>query len=257
MAADDVRGGIAAWRLWSLMARNDIRQRYRRSVLGPLWLTMSLAILIGTLSVLYGALLGMPLRSYLPFLTLGYLTWTFVSSLVADGCRCLIEGESYLKQARLPKTMFVLRVVWRNVIVFAHNLLVFAVVALWFGIPFTWWSLTSLAAFVVLCVNGISVGLLLGMLSARFRDVPQIVAAAMQVLFFVTPILFKPELLGPRAGLLELNPLLHLVAILRAPLLGEAPGLDNWIVALGLTAAGAVAAFLMFVRFRARVTYWL
>ena len=257
MAIADLRGGVAAWRLWSLMARNDIRHRYRRSVLGPFWLTLSVTILIGALSILYGALLGIPLQSYLPFLTLGFLTWSFLSALVSDGCLSLIEGDSYLKQARLPKSMFVYRIVWRNVLVFAHNLIVFVVVAIWFEIPVTWWSLAGVAAFVVLCVNGVWIGLLLGMVSARFRDLPQIVAAGMQVLFFVTPILFKPELLGRRAFLLEYNPLLHFVAIVRQPLLGEVPRLDNWLVVLAVTVAGATATFLMFVRFRARITYWL
>jgi len=257
MALRDFRDGISAWRLWLLLARRDIRHRYRRSTLGPFWLTLSVGAMVAALGLVYGTLLGMPLGDYLPYLSLGLIIWAFIAGLVGDGCTCLIEADHHLRQARLPRTLFVFRIVARNLVILAHNLLIYVLVALWFQVPVGLWSLAAVPALGVLCIVGAAAALLLGLVSARFRDVPQIVAMLMQVLFFVTPILFQPAMLGSRAWLIDWNPAAHLVAIVRDPLLGRPPDAASWAMALATAAIALIAAFLMLVRYRPRLSYWL
>lgn len=239
------------------MGWQDIRQRYRRSVLGPFWLTLSMAILVGALGVLYGKLFGIAIDDYLPFLTLGFLSWGLISGVITEGCVALTAAEPFIKQMRLPFSLHVYRMIWRNLIIFAHNFVVYIAVAVWFEIWPGAAALLLLPGLVLIVLTAIWVGLLLGMICARFRDVPQIAGSVLQVAFFLTPIIWKPELLGSRAGFVQANPFFHFVELVRAPLLGQAPAALTWTVALGVTAGGWFVTFLFFRRFRARIAYWV
>ena len=257
LALADLAEGFARWRLWGLMGWQDIRQRYRRSVLGPFWLTLSMAVLVGALGVLYGKLFGIAIDDYLPFLTLGFIAWGLIAAVVNEGCVALTAAEPFIKQMRLPFSLHLYRMTWRNLIIFGHNILIFVVVAVLFSIWPGWVGLLALPGLALICLNGVWAGLLLGLVSARFRDVPQIVASVVQVAFFLTPIIWKPELLPDRALVLDLNPFFHFVELVRAPLLGQAPGLASWLAVLGITLGGWLVTLAMYRRYRWRIAYWL
>ena len=257
LARADFIDSLTRWRLWGLMGWQDIKQRYRRSVLGPFWLTLSMAILVAALGFLYGELFGIAIDDYLPFLTLGFLAWGLISGVIIDGCTAFIGAEPFIKQMKLPFFLHIYRIVWRNLIIFAHNSVVYIGVAVVFGIWPGIAGLLLLPGLVLIVLNAIWVGLLLGMICARFRDVPQIVVSVLQVAFFLTPIIWKPELLASRAGFVQANPFFHFVELVRAPLLGSVPGLTTWIVVLAITLAGWFVTFLFFRRFRARIAYWV
>ena len=257
LARADFIDSLTRWRLWGLMGWQDIKQRYRRSVLGPFWLTLSMAILVAALGFLYGELFGIAIDDYLPFLTLGFLSWGLISGVIIDGCMAFTGAEPFIKQMKLPFFLHIYKIVWRNLIIFAHNSVVYIGVAVVFGIWPGIAGLLLLPGLVLIVLNAIWVGLLLGMICARFRDVPQIVVSVLQVAFFLTPIIWKPELLASRAGFVQANPFFHFVELVRAPLLGSVPGLTTWIVVLAITLAGWFVTFLFFRRFRARIAYWV
>jgi ABC-type polysaccharide/polyol phosphate export permease len=257
LALSDIADGLRHWRLWILLGWQDIRQRYRRSVLGPFWLTLSMGILVGTLGVLYGVLFGLAIDDYLPFLALGFLAWWLISGVVTDGCMAFIDSEHLIKQVKLPFSMFVYRVVWRNLTIFAHNFVVYLVVAVAFGIWPGAAGLLLLPGLVLIAANAIWIGLLLGMVCARFRDVPQIVTSLLQVAFFLTPIIWMPQLLGDRIAFVHANPFFHFVELVRAPLLGQVPVPLTWAVTVSVTAVGWLVTLLVFRRFRNRIPYWL
>ena len=257
LALRDIAEGLYRWRLWGLMGWQDIRQRYRRSVLGPFWLTLSMAVLVGALGVLYGKLFGIAIDDYLPFLTLGFIAWGLIAAVVNEGCVALTAAEPLIKQMRLPFSLHVYRIIWRNLIIFAHNFVVYIAVAVWFGIWPGAAALLLLPGLALIILNAMWIGLLLAMVCARFRDVPQIVASLLQVAFFMTPIIWKPELLGRRMAFAEANPFYHFVELIRAPLLGGVPAPLTWAMVLGITAAGWLVTALFFRRFRARIPYWV
>ena len=256
-ALSDLVQGARAHHLWYLLGWRDIRQRYRRSLLGPLWLTLSMGALVGALGFLYGMLLGVETAGYMPFLALGFIVWALISGVITDGCQVFINAESIIKQVGLPLSVHVYRLLWRNLLILFHNALVFVVVAAVFGGWPGWAGLLALPGLVLLCLNGLWVALLLGIVSARFRDVPPIVASIVRICFFVTPIIWMPELVPARATVLEVNPFYHLVEVVRAPLLGEVPGLSSWIAVLCMTVGGWVLAFAFFRRYRWRIAYWV
>ena len=261
LALIDLVDGARASHLWGLLGWQDIRRRYRRSVLGPFWLTLSMGVLVATLGTLYGALLKVDTAVYVPFLAIGFVLWTLISGLITDGCSAFISAQRIITQTSLPLSVHVYRKVWHNLLIFLHNVTVFVVAAIIFSVWPAWTALLALPGLVLLCLNGIWVGLVLGTVAARFRDVPPIVASVVRIAFFVTPIIWMPELTSGRGralGLvLDFNPFYHCVELVRAPLLGQVPELVSWFAVSGITLCGWLLALAMLSRYRRRIAYWV
>ncbi len=256
-AIADITEGFGKYHIWITLGWNDVLQRYRRSKLGPFWITLSIGVMVVSMGLLYARILGQDLKTYLPYLAVGLVLWNFMASLITDGCSSFIQVEAVIKQIRLPVTLHVLRMIWRNAAIFAHNVVVVILVLLWFSAPGPLEVLSSLLGLLLIAFASLPLGILLGMICARFRDVPQIVASLLQVAFFMTPVLWNAQVLGSRAWIAHYNPLFHYFEIVRSPLLGGVASPYSWIVAIGVTILLWVAAFAFLVRFRSRVSYWV
>jgi lipopolysaccharide transport system permease protein len=256
-AALDFFSGFALWPLWLALGWNDILQRYRRSFLGPFWLTASMGVMILVLGVLYANLFHTNIHDFLPFLCAGLLAWNLISSFLTEGGTLFTSAEAYIKQIKLPYSVYVYRSTWSKFLIFLHNSIVYVGVLLYFqiwpGVVF----LMTIPALLLILVNGALSGLCIGMISARFRDVPPIINSVIQIVFFMTPIFWKPELLEGRASIVDLNPFYHLVEIIRAPMLGHMPSLENYLVVFLLTAINLAITSLIFARFRSRIAFWV
>jgi len=256
-AIADIVDGLRLTHVWALLGRHDIKQRYRRSTLGPFWLTLSMAIMIGTMGILYAHLFSQSMSDYLPFLAVGLLLWTFISTNLNELCSSFIGAENMIKQVKLPFTVHVLRVVWRNLLILAHHGVILIPVALWGGKVTVVAAISALLGIVCLATNALWVGLILGIVCARFRDIPQIVANLTQITFFLTPILWQPEVLGSRMWVATLNPLFHFVEIIRMPILSGSIPWQSWSICLGVSAVLTVAAIVLLARFKRRIAYWI
>jgi lipopolysaccharide transport system permease protein len=256
-ALRDLAEGLARWRLAWALARSDITHRYRGSVLGPLWLTMSMAVLLVALGLLYSTLFRIELRAYLPFLSVSLIVWAILSQVVSDACACLTSAEGIIRQLPLPYTVHALRCVMRNAMVAAHNLPLIAVVFAVFGVLPGWEVVLVLPGLALLAVNAFWASLLLGMLCARFRDIAPIVGSVMQLAFFLTPVIWKPELLGAGAAWMPLNPFYSVMETMRGPLLEGGASALVWVAALLYSGLACAGAFAFFVRFRGRVAFWV
>lgn len=256
-AIGDLTIGFNRWRLAWALAWLDIRNRYRGSVLGPLWLSLSTGIMLAGLGVLYSALWHETLRSYLPFLAVSLIVWNLIAQIISDSTTSLVQAEGMIRQIPLPYTTHALRGVFRNAIIAAHNLplilIVFAVSRVGVGPG----ALESLLGFAVIGVDAFAAAMLLGMLCARFRDLGQIVNSIMQIAFFMTPILWKPTALGPRARFLLLDPFYSIMQTVRAPLLGQTVGGALWASAIAFSLLLCALSLGFFVRFRGRISFWV
>jgi len=262
-AADDLTGGWEQRQLWGHLAWQDIRQRYRRSVLGPIWITISMAVTAVALGVLYAGLFHNDLSVQLPYILVGFIIWAFISGCISEGSEVFIVNEGLIKQLPAPLSVHVFRLVWRQVLFLAHNLIVYVLMLVIFPQPLGWSSLTVIPALLLLAINGGWTALLLGIVTTRFRDLAPIIQSIVQLLFFLTPIVWiygdlqnNPAVAG-RARLVEFNPLLHFMEIVRAPLLGEPQHLRHWIVVLVITFVGWAVTIAVLRRFRSRVAYWV
>jgi lipopolysaccharide transport system permease protein len=257
-ALRDLREAGALWRLCWTLSWLDIKLRYRGSVLGPFWLTLSTAVMAGAMGSIYAGLFHMNLREYLPFLVLSLVLWGFLGGLVTDGCVAFTASEGMIRSVRMPFALYAVRIVLRNVLILAHNLVVvvavMAIFGAWPGLP----VLIALPGFALWMIDACALAILLGALCARFRDIPPIVGSILQMAFFVTPVIWKPELVGAdRQWLLPLNPFFGLFELVRAPLLGKLPTLAEAGAALLYSVLLCTSAWLLFARVRGRIAFWV
>ncbi|CAI8751916.1 ABC transporter permease [Methylocaldum szegediense] len=259
VAWSDIKAATKRYSLVGMLGWQDVRQRYRRSFLGPFWLTVSMAVMIGTIGVVFGQIFSSPMTEFLPFLAAGIIFWGFMSSIINEGCTSFISAEAIIKQLPFPLFVHILRMVWRNILLLAHNFVIFPLALLVVGKPLNWLALISIPGFLLVIINLTWVALILSVLCTRYRDLPQMVGNLLQVLFYLTPVIWMPTLLPKRAGLffLDANPAYHLLELIRSPLLGQMPSLTNWVVSLALAFAGWSIALAIYGRFKCRIAYWL
>ncbi len=253
----DIVEGIALWRLWFRLGWNDILQKYRRSVLGPFWLTASTATMVVALGVLYAKLFNERIDDFIPFFCAGLLVWNLIASYLTEGGTLFTGSESYIKQIRLPYSMYVYRSSWAKLIIFAHNFIIYIGVLIYFQIWPGVISLLAVPGLMLVVLNGTIVSFSIGIVSARFRDIPQLIASIVQILFFLTPVFWKPESLKGHAYITDFNPFFHLLEIVREPLLGNLPSTTNYLAVMLLTLINLAIASAFFSRFRARIAYWI
>lgn len=253
--------GVQQVSIWGTLGWHDIRQRYRRSVIGPFWLSISAAVMVGALGFVYSGLFNQDMSKYLPFIAIGLIVWGFISSLINDASTVFVGSEGMLKQIRLPLTLHVCRMVWRNFIIFIHNAVIIVAVIIWAHTPVTWELILVPVALFIIAFNGLNVGLLLGIFCTRFRDIVQLVANLIQLLFFVTPIMWSPAILSSRdvdrAWVAVYNPAYHFIEIIRAPVLGESISMNSWAAVLAISLVTWLLAMWALTKFRHRVAYWL
>jgi len=254
----DIRDALVRWDLWLIMAWQDIRQRYRGSMLGPFWVTINMGVMVGLLSVVYGRLFNGS-KDYVAFLTLGFLAWRWMENSASESTNLFVAARRYVKQLRLPVTLFVLRLLMRNLIVLAHNFVVYIIVVLVVGLRPGWTALLAIPGLALGSIALFWIVMLFAMLGARFRDFPQIVTSLIQVVFYVTPVFWQPRLLlGSRPyALVEFNPVYYFIEIVRSPLMGHVPPAGFWKVTVLITLALTLIVFPLFRRFRGRIAYWV
>lgn len=244
-------------RIWIHLGWLDLKQRYRGSILGPWWITLSMGIFISALAIVYSKLLNQPIREYLPFLTSGYLIWQFVSSTLIESPLILITSRNYILQINIGYLNYIFRLIWRNILIFSHNFIIYIFVAIYFSIPVNLYTLLFIPGFLLTIINAIWISLLLGMLGARYRDIPQLVNSTIQVIFFISPITWSPKLLHPHSFILKLNPITYFLDITRSPLIGALPELGSWLFAIKFTLIGGIIALLILNQHRKNIAFWV
>jgi ABC-type polysaccharide/polyol phosphate export permease len=256
-ALRDLWDGLLSVHIWPALAWQEVRQRYRRSVLGPFWLTISIGVLIGGMGPLYSRLFSEDVGTYFPHLAVSFITWMLLANLINELCTAFISAEGLIKQTRMPLTIHVLRVIWKNLLIYFHHAVILVIVLIAYPRPFTWAVFLVPLAVLAIAINAIWAGLLLGMVCARFRDIPLVIQSIVQVMFFLTPVLWLPQSLGRFVWAADINPLNHLLEIVRAPLVAATARPTSWMVVIGMAVVGFAIVIPLFARLRGRVAYWV
>lgn len=259
---DGLKDVIASFKNFQLpvfLAYADVRQRYRRSSLGPFWITISMGVSIACIGIIFGNIFKAPMEEFFPFLSVGLILWGFISSILTEATTVFPSAEGIIRQLPIPLFTHICRMITRNVYILCHNIVVLPLVYLFVGKPFSFLSLLAIPGFLLLLLNLTWMALLISILCARFRDLTQIVASILQIFFYVTPIIWMPGLLSARTSLmvLEPNPFYHLMSIVRDPLLGIAPTATNWFFSLLMAIIGFFFSVVFFNNYRKRISYWL
>lgn len=255
--ASDIATGLGAAHVWLALGWHDIRQRYRRSVLGPFWFTISTLIMVGVLGILYSSILGQDIHEYLPYLGTGLVVWQFISTCAIEGANTLIGAGYIIKQIRMPISVHVARMTWRNFIIMMHSLPVVFAFLIAFGHRPGLEILLIIPGLLIVLANATWIGLVLAIVCARYRDILPIIGNIIQVAFFFTPVMWVVDLLKERRWIAELNPFYHLIQVIRAPTIGSTIELSSWIWAVSMAVIGFGIAQYLMTRTRNRIPYWL
>lgn len=256
-AAADIWSGLKQVRTWWLLGRNDVMLKYRRSFIGPLWITLTLIVFAFSMGLLYGQVFNQPFAEYVTYLVCGLTVWYLLQAYILESSSLVIEAGPILQNMPIKLSVFAARVVVRNIIIFMHNLLACAFVLLVLRNDITITVLYILPALLIYAAFGFGLCLLFGPISARYRDIPPAIASITQLLFFLSPIIWPPTLINPTTPAIRFNPLFHLIELARAPLLGHAPTNENWAFAMAATAFILLLGYLSYSLTRHRIFYWL
>lgn len=257
LALDDVVGGFKARRIWMLLARMDIRQRYRRSILGPFWITLSMVAFILGIGPLYSHLLGRRSEEFIPYLAMGVITWSLILGMVVEGAGAFAAAENLVRSVKLPYTVHILRAQQRVLTIFAHNLVAFLPFAIYLGIHPQWTWLAAIPGVGLIVLAAVPTALMLGILSVRFRDLQQMITSIMQLAFFMTPIFWEVELLKERTYIADYNPFHILLETVRRPIVEGIPPPIIYLKAGILIAILYAVAVPFFIRYRRRLAFWV
>ncbi len=256
-AFKDLQEGASRHRVWLHLGWVEVKQKYRRSFIGPWWISLSMLIFILMMGIVFSRLFHQPLNEYIPFFTAGYLFWTFISSSIVESAEIFKSNEAFIKQIKLPFSIYVFKHLVRQGICLAHNFVVYLLVCLFFQFFPGPSVFLVVPGFLLLAINVYWVCLFIGIICARFRDMVPIITSCVQIAFFITPISWMPKLLDQNPGVLKFNPLTYLLDIVRSPLLGAFPEFSSWSVSLSLAVVGVLLTLLLFSRALTRIAFWV
>jgi ABC-type polysaccharide/polyol phosphate export permease len=244
-------------RLICYMAWSEVRARYKRSVLGPLWITLSTAIGVVGLGFIWSELFKMDRTTFIPLLTVGLILWQFISSCIVESTSILSRQANIIRNLNLPISLHSAQLILRLLINLAHNLPLFLIVVLVLGGKFGWETLMVVPGFLLVIANLFWISLLIGILGARFRDLEYLISTIMPIMMLLSPVMYRPNSLPFVGKYMWLNPMADMIEIVRYPLLGAmAPGF-LYAVNIGMLLVGGTLTVLLFNAKRNRIAFWV
>jgi ABC-type polysaccharide/polyol phosphate export permease len=257
-ALGDLTDGARNWRIWWLLAVQDVRLRYRRSLIGPLWDALAMFAIVMTLSWLYSAVIRVPIADYVGHFALGLFVWQFINGSVHDASGSVIDNAGLLTTVRPSMSVIAGRICARNTLISLHQSLAIIAAFAIFSLKLTPTALLAIVGFVLLLLFGYFLVALLGPICARFRDIQQMIATGMQAMFFLTPIIWMPQRANiNRTIILDWNPFYYMLELVRAPLLGHVPPVRYYVVVCCIVLGMAIAAYASTALTRRKLALWL
>lgn len=246
---------------WLALVQMDLRNRYRRSVLGIGWSMLNPILMMVVLCTVFHRVFGLDTREYGPFLLVGLAVWAFISGCVMLGCQAFVQAEGFIRQCALPLAIYPLRVACGMGIHSGLALALAVLLATAFNGPANLVALPALApGLLILAIFGWSLATLAATTNAYFPDTQHLAEVGLQITFYATPILYSPQMMHDRGlgWLMALNPLTAMLEMVRQPVLhGTAPGWELLLPAAGWSLGFAVVASALLARVQSRLVFHL
>lgn len=256
---NDLSSSFVSWRIFCMLGSNDIKKRYGRSKIGQFWLTISLAINIGVMGVVWTYLFKIPIKEYLPSLATGTIIWAYISGCILEGTNVYVNSAAYIQALNLPKLTYINSLFVRNIIVLLHNLIVLVPIFLFFSLSITFSNICAfIIGFVLTTISLYPTIMILSLIGLRFRDFANIMASLMQIIFYLTPIMWKVNLMPIRfQAYLIFNPFAVFLSLCRDPLFSTPIPNSYWLAATIYIILAWIIALPFFSTFKSRIAYWL
>lgn len=222
------------------MSKIDIKERYVRSILGPFWITLSTALTILCLGVVFSFLFKENLSNFFPYLAIGLIFWNYINSSLIEACSIARDNRQNLKAFKKKHDFYIFRHVIKQTIIMFHNLIVIFIILVYFKINITIEFIYLPISLFVLFIYLFFLSKILFYVTARFNDLEQMMISFLTFSFYLTPIIWKKEFLSGYESLLNLNPFYHLIHIFRSLILNEEGYLNSLIFCL-------ISVFILFL----------
>ena len=239
------------------MALSDTRVRYRRSVLGPWWLTLGAAISIAGLGAVWSGLLNQDPAQFIPKLAVGLILWQFISGCITEAPSVFIRQAQIIRNFDLPYSIYPSQLLLRQLITLAHNAAILIGVVLIFPHAFSPLAPLGLLGLVLVAANMLWIAVVVGMIGARYRDIEPLVQSLMPLIFFVTPVIYDVDRLGLNRFIVWANPFSYFMSVVRSPFFGVVPPPFVYGVTLLMLVVGWSLAFWLFNRRGSRIAFWV
>ena len=252
----DLREGLARHRLWRFMAWREIARQHARTALGVVWIPINVLLHVAILGAVFALVFDGGSR-YFAYFALSFSLWKPFGQMLGLGASLWTSSEKYVKHLPAPTSLFVLKTIYKVVLVLVMSLPVGVALALVAGARPGWVVLLALPGAVLFVVNIAWITTALSVVALRFRDVRRLVPNMLFLIYLSTPIMWEPERLGEHRWIADVNPLYHMISVVREPVLGHAPSLLSWAVVIGLGVVGNAAAWSLLGAVRRRIPLWL
>jgi lipopolysaccharide transport system permease protein len=256
--SEELIGGLRLWQVWHLLGIRDLRHRYARSKLGQLWLTLSTAIMIGVLGVVWSVLWHQPVRELLPYFGTSLIMWTYLSQILTECTSIFVNHGNFYRNQKMNFSVSIYSVIYRNTLILAHSLVIIVVLVVAFGVPINWYLLQIVPAFALTWIMLIWLGYSVAMACVRYRDIIQVITTWLTVLFFVTPVIWRPDFVPAQYRfIVDYNPLGQYLELLRNPFLGERVSAHAWLFTAAISVCGGLLALAVIGRYQRRIIFWI
>lgn len=257
----DVARSVGLWHIWIRLGLQDVRLKFRRSAVGVAWIFVNLAVLVSSIGFIYANLLGQDTREFIPYLTIGMILWGYLTSSIVEGGNAFVHSEGYIRQISLPIYVYVLRFFVSISVTALISMIAYVAVALIYSVPLGAGTLYAIPGLLMVMSASLLFITIFAHLNARYRDLAHLASVGMQVLFYVTPVIFPARLLRQRTDLayvVDFNPMYHLIEVVRRPLLANGPAeFQSYVATAMVLALLAGAAAVVIALNQRRIVYAL
>lgn len=246
---------------WIHLALSDLRSKWRRSFLGVLWSIIQPLGMTALLSIVFSQIFRTEITQYAPYILSGMIVWEFVTITALGGSLAFVQADAYIKQCRHPLAIYTLRTTITNLLVLmlaSTSLVGWVLIVMPQNFGWSW--LAALTLYPILALVAWPLATLLAYVGVRFRDVPHALGLVFQAMWFVSPIYFEAKVFKSSKlhGLVDYNPIYHMLEIIRAPLLrGEWPTIENYGYCLGLVLLLIILAWAVGRKAERQVIFYL
>lgn len=256
-ALRDIRDGLRMRYVWIALARENIGDQHRRTVLGPMWLLVNYLAFAGTFIFLFkrgdDSILHYP-----AYAATGLFVWFYIMETTSQSVALFLREESFIKGSTLPLSVYVLRLFMQSILRSVYALIGCVAIVLLSDVPLSPAMAWSLPGVAMLLISTPAVIIVFAFLGVYFADSQFLVSNFMRVGMFLTPVFWTYSGDGGiRSAFYYLNPFTYLVEAVRAPIVSGAPMLEALSITAFISLALWVFALILLGTFRKKVVFAL
>jgi len=222
----------------------DLKIRYKQTVLGVLWALFQPFITMVIFSIFFGKFGKIPSDNipYPVFVFAGLLLWQLFSATLLQAGNSLVNQQNLLTKVYFPRLILPLSSLFSNLVdFFIASLILIGLMVYYNFVPNLSGLIIVPLLVLITCIFAVGLGLFLASLNVKYRDIKYILPFFVQILMFLTPVIYPPSILGNFSWLLATNPMTGVIKAMRAALFGGQP--INWFL-LFLSALVSVVIFI-------------